>query len=143
MILMFSFCYFIILINYAVVFFRRTSRDILLRTLHTHLGPELWTSLLGFHALTECDQTGTFAGFYKKMWWKVLVDASPDASSAFRYVGQCKISDDIKAGLEKFLLNLYCKDRPSDVNTMGSLLWYLFSMYAILAFLLNLGIIHR
>ena len=73
------------------------------------------------------------------MWWKVLVNASPDASSAFRYVGECEISDEIKAGLEKFVLNFYCKDRPSDVNTMGSLLWYLFSRYAILAFFVKLG----
>ena len=46
--------------------FRTTNRDIRLRTLHSHLGPELCTSLLGFHTLTGCDQTGKFAGFTKK-----------------------------------------------------------------------------
>ena len=46
--------------------FRTTNRDIRLRTLHSHLGPELCTSLLGFHALTGCDQTGKFAEFTKK-----------------------------------------------------------------------------
>ena len=44
-----------------------------------------------------------------------------------RSVDQCEISDEIKAGFEEFVLNLYCKDRPSDVNTLGSLRWYLFS----------------
>ena len=122
--------------------FRTTNRDIRLRTLHSHLGPELCTSLFRFHALTGCDQTGKFAGFTKKKCWKVIVDASPDVSSAFRSVGQCEISDEIKAGLEEFVLDLYCKDRPSDVNTLGSLRWYLFSRYLILAFLLNLGTIH-
>ena len=71
------------------------------------------------------------------------MDASPDVSSAFRSVGQCEISDEIKAELEEFALNLYCKDRPSDVNTLGSLCWYLFSsflsLFVILAFFLNLA----
>ena len=72
----------------------------------------------------------------------MFADASPDVSSAFRSVGQCEISGEIKAKLEEFVLNLYCKDRPPDVNTLVSLCWYLFSRYVILAFLLNLGIIH-
>ena len=86
--------------------FRTTNRDIRLRTLHNHLDPELCTSLLGFHALASCDQTGKFIGFTKKTHWKVLVDASPDVSSAFRSVSQCEISDEIKAGLEESALNL-------------------------------------
>ena len=44
--------------------------------------------------------------------------------------------------MEESVLNFYCKDRPSDVNTLGSLRWDLFSRYVILAFLLNLGTIH-
>ena len=70
------------------------------------------------------------------------MDASPDVSSGFRSVGQCEISDEVKAGLEESVLNLYCKDGPSDVNTLGFLHWNLFSRYVILAFLLNLGTIH-
>ena len=119
--------------------FRTTNRDIRFQTLHSHLGPELCTSLLGFHAQTGCDQTGKVAVFYKKMWWKVLVDVSPCVSLAFRSVGQCEISEGKIDGLEEFVLNLYCKDRPSDVSTLCSLRWYLFSRYVILAFLLNLG----
>ena len=69
------------------------------------------------------------------MCWKVLVDVSPDVSLAFRSVVQCEISDEIKAGLEESVLDLYCKDRPSDRNTLGSVRWYLFSRYVILAFL--------
>ena len=122
--------------------FLTTNRDICFRTLHSHLGPELCTSLLGFHALTGCDQTSKVAGFYQKMCWKVSVDVSRHVSLVFRSVGQCEISDEIKARLEDFVLDLYCKDRPSDVNTLGSLRWYLFSRYVILAFLLNLGTIH-
>ena len=41
-----------------------------------------------------------------------------------------------------FVLNLYLKDRPSDVNTLGSLRWYLFSKYLMLAFLLKMGTLH-
>ena len=119
------------------IIFRTTNRDIHLRTLHIHLGPELCTSLLGFHALTGCDQTGKFAEFTKKRYWKALADASPDISSAFRSVGQCEISDEIKAGLEEFVLDLYCQDRPLNVYTLGSVRWYLFSRYLILAFLLT------
>ena len=61
------------------------------------------------------------------------MDASPVVSLTFRSVGQCEISDEIKAGLEEFVLNLYCKDRPSDVKILGCLRWYLFSRYEILA----------
>ena len=46
------------------------------------------------------------------------MDASPDVSSAF---SQCEISEEIKTGLEEFVLDLYCKDRLPDVNTPGSL----------------------
>ena len=122
--------------------FRTTNCDIRFWKLHGNLGPELCTSLLGFHALTGVDQTRKVARFYKKMCWKVSVDVSPDVSLAFGSIGQCEISDEIKAGLEWFVLNLYCKDRPSDVNTLGSLHWYFFSRYAILALLLNSGTIH-
>ena len=101
--------------------FRSTNRDIRLRVLHSHLVPELCTSLLGFHAQSGCDQTGKIAEFSKKTCWTVLVDASPDVSSAFKSVGQFEISDEIKTGLVEFILNCYCKDRPSD-----SLSWYLF-----------------
>ena len=64
--------------------FRTASHDIRLRTLDSHLGPKLCTSLLGFHALTGCNQTVKFDRLYKKMWWKVLLDAFPDVSSAFK-----------------------------------------------------------
>ena len=121
--------------------FRTINRETCLRTLHSHLGSKLCTSLLGFDALTGCDQTGKFAGFTEKQCWKALVDDSPDLSSAFRSVGQCEISDEIKIGLEESLLNLYSKDRPSDVNTLGYLGWNLISRYVKLAFLLNLGTI--
>ena len=70
------------------------------------------------------------------------MDVSQDVSLEFRSVGQCEISDEIKAGLEEFVVNLYCKDRPSDMNKLGSLRCYFFSRYVILAFLLNLGTIH-
>ena len=73
---------------------------------------------------------------------KVLLDASPDVTSAFKSVAQCEISDEIKVRLGDFVLDLYCNDRPSAVDTMGSLRWYLFSRYVVLAFLLTLGTKH-
>ena len=97
--------YFDELCSYTI--FCTTYRDIRLRTLNSHLGPGLCTSLLGFYALTGCDQTDKFAGFTKKMCWKVLVDTYPDVFSAYRSVSQCGKSDKIKAGLEEFVLNLY------------------------------------
>ena len=59
------------------------------------------------------------------------MDASPGVSSAFGSVDQCEISDEIKAGLEESVLNLYCNDRQLYLNTLGSLRWYLFSRYVI------------
>ena len=51
---------------YSSTIFHTTNRDIRLGTLHSHLDPELCTSLLAFHALTTCDQSGKFSGFTKK-----------------------------------------------------------------------------
>ena len=99
---MFFCCCFTTLIIYvAVQFFAQQIETSDFEQLHSHLGPERCTSLLGFHAVTGCDQTGKFVGFTKKTCWKVLVDASPDVTSAFRSLGQCEISDKIKPGLEE------------------------------------------
>ena len=37
--------------------------------------------------------------------------------------------DEIVTGLETFVLNLYCKQRPNSVENLSSLRWYLFSKH--------------
>ena len=104
-----------------------TSRDIHIRSMHTHLGPELCSYLLGFHTVTGCDQKGRFCGYGKPSCWKVLMNASKKVSNSLRSLGEQDITDDVTNGLEEFVLDLSCKERTSEVNSLASLSWYLFS----------------
>ena len=69
---------------------RSTNYDIILRQAYDTLGPELCKSLLGFHALTGCDQTGKFSGFSKLSCWKVLIDSSPHVLNALQLLGSAE-----------------------------------------------------
>ena len=95
--------------------------------MYTHLGPELCSSLLSFHAMAGCDQTGRFCGYGKPSSWKVLMNASKKVSNSLRSLGEQDITDYVKNGLEKFVLDLYYKERPPEVSSLASLRWYLFS----------------
>ena len=86
--------------------FLTTNRDICFRTLHSHLGPELCTSLLGFHALTGCDQTSKVAGFYQKMCWKVSVDVSRHVSLVSLFKVR-NISFFVKLGHHPFMMSIW------------------------------------
>ena len=69
--------------------------------MHTHLGPEMRSTLLGFHAITGCDQTGRFSGFTKYSCWKVLMNATQTTYNALQSIGAGDyISDETKNGLK-------------------------------------------
>ena len=108
--------------------FRTLKHDIELGEVHEHLGREICKSLLGFHALTGCDQTGKFFGFTKLSCWKNLMQCQPDVVNALQKLGDCTTTE-VEAGLTTFVLQLYCKTRPNTVTSLASLRWYLFSKY--------------
>ena len=80
--------------------FRSTSRDIHVRSMHTH-----------FWFCTHTMQTGRFCGYDKPSCWKVLMNASKKVSNSLRSLGEHDITDDFKNMLEKFVLDLYYKKK--------------------------------
>ena len=99
-----------------------------LRLIEENLGIEMCKCLLGFHSLTGSDQTGRFYGFSKLACWKTFLSSPSDVLKALGSLGRI-LDDETKLSLEKFVLNLYCKNRPSSVTTLGELRWYLFAKY--------------
>ena len=98
--------------------------------LYEVLDKEKVRALPGFHAFTGCDQTGKFRGFSKETCWKTFID-SPEVVKSFQELGSSNEhpSKEVIHGLVLLVLNLYCNTRPNDVNTLGSLQWYMFSKY--------------
>lgn len=83
--------------------------------------------LSGFHRLTRCGQTEKFCGFTKLACWKTLMQNDMEIIKAVQCLG------DLKTDLEEksvvYVMQLYCKTRPSHVNDLSSLRWFLFSQY--------------
>ena len=86
--------------------FRSTSRDIHVRSMYTHLGSELCSSLHGFHTLTGCHQAGRFCVYGKPSCWKVLTNVSKKLSNLLRSLCEQDITDDVQNKLEEFVLDL-------------------------------------
>ena len=93
------------------------------------LGGVKCNALLGFHALTGCDQTGKFYGFSKLLCWKTFNFSSPEVYTALQSLGNTLHTDTIN-NLVIFVLNLCYKNRPKiSINDLGGLRWYLFTKY--------------
>ena len=99
-----------------------------LRFAYEKLGKVNCKALLGFHALTGCDQTGKFYGFSKLSCWKTFNSSSPEVYIALQSLGNTLHTDTIN-NLVIFVLNLYYKNRPKSINDLGGLRWYLFTKY--------------
>ena len=55
------------------IVFRAIRHDADLRFIFEQLGPQICKAILGFHAITGCDQTGKFFGISKLSCWKAFV----------------------------------------------------------------------
>ena len=97
--------------------------------LYEVLDKEKVTALPGFHAFTGRDQTGKFRGFSQETCWKTFTDSPEVVVKSFQELGRSKEHPSEKQihGLVLFVLNLYCNTRSNDVDTLGSLRWYMFS----------------
>ena len=100
------------------------------RMLYEVLDKEKVRALPGFHAFTGRDQTGKFRGFSKETGWKTFIDSPEVVVNSFQELGNSnEHPSEVFHGLALFVLNLYCNTRPNDVDTLGSLRWYMFSKY--------------
>ena len=57
----------------------------------------------------------------------MLKNASTAVITSLQKIGEGEITEDIKKGLEEFVMDLYCKDRPAHIDSFASLRWHLFS----------------
>lgn len=111
-------------------------REINITEAYEAIGTEVASAILGFHSFTGCDFTAKFNGKSKKSAWKVFIDSNADTKHAFAELSNPTTQVDpttqveaIARGLENYVLDLYCKQRPSNVKDLESLRWYMFSKY--------------
>ena len=53
--------------------FKTTAHEYILRKTHENLTPDICKVLLGFHALSGCDQTRKYPGYSKQSRWDIFV----------------------------------------------------------------------
>ena len=85
-------------------------------------------ALLGVHAFTDCDLTGRFSEFSKTTCFDTFLKRNSIVHKAFASLGNNDdgLKEEIIDGLTKFVLGLYQPKRPSNINTLRQLRWYLF-----------------
>ena len=96
-----------------------------IRMLYEVLDKKKVRALPGFHVFTGCDQTGKFRGFSKEICGKTIRDSPEVVVKSFQELGSSNEypSEEVIHGF----VFLYCNTHPNDVDTLGSLRWYMFS----------------
>ena len=92
------------------------------------LGNKKSKELLGVYAFTGCDLTGRFSGFSETIYFDTFFKSNWIVQKAFASLGNNdnNLKEEIIDGLTKFVLDLYHPKRPSNINTLRQLRWYLF-----------------
>ena len=111
--------------------FHATTREINVGCAYNALGNEKIMALLGFHAFTGCDSTRRFSGFLKITCFDTILKSNSFVCKAFDSLGNndSGLKEEIIDGLTQLVLDLYQPKRPSNINTLGQLRWYLFSKF--------------
>ena len=100
-------------------------RTVDIAPINAALGP-LASALPGFHALTGCDQTGTFCGKSKVSCWKALKIADTTIIEALGNLGETQdlSNTDVRA-LEAFTCQIYMPN--TKITSVAEMRWHLFS----------------
>ena len=99
-----------------------------LKRIHDSIGPKVAKALIGFHAMSGCDQTGKFHGFSKLACWKAFMLSSDKIKEGFVSLGETpKPTEAVTAMMEQFVIQLYTKKKTTSVEKLEDLRWYLFS----------------
>ena len=86
-------------------------------------------ALVGFHAFTGCDQTGKLNDHAKQLCWNTFITSPKKIVDTFMLLRN-SINDPMEEcidGIIVFVLNLYCKNRPTDIDNLSKLRWNMFS----------------
>ena len=90
-------------------------KKFLLGQLSECIGEEKCAALLGFHAITDCDQTGSFNGFSKEKCWKSFMSSDVLILNAFSNLGS-NLDNSVKDGIENYVIRLYADNLPQINN---------------------------
>ena len=88
-------------------------------------------ALLRFHAFPPCDLTGRFSEFWKTTCFDTFLKSESFVYKGFASLGNNYngLKEEITDGLTQFILDLHQPKRPSNINTLHQLRWYLFSKF--------------
>ena len=91
--------------------------------------PNNCKALLGFHAISGCDQTGKFSGFAKKSCWETFMTSPIEVLNTLASLGTSNVPSDLEfTSLEAFVVQLYCRNKvPLNVSNLADLRWHMFS----------------
>ena len=67
--------------------FKTTEHEYILRKSRENLTPDIYKVLLGFHALSGCDQTEKYPGDSNKSCWDILVTAQNEVLEVLTNLG--------------------------------------------------------
>ena len=86
-------------------------------------------ALVGFRAFTGCEQTGKCNDNAKQSCWNTFITCPKKVINAFMLLGNSikHPTDECIDGIMIFVLNLYCKNRPTDISNLSKLQWHTFS----------------
>ena len=76
--------------------FKTSEHEYTLRKTHENLTPDICKALLGFHALSGCDQTGNILVIQKKSCWDIFVTVPNEVLEAFTNLDSsdtCSVAD--------------------------------------------------
>ena len=105
-------------------------RDINIGAAFEAIGEKYAAAILGFHAITGCDQTGKFNGKLKRYCWKIFKTATDADLQGLKSLGDAGcLSDQTIKEIEHFVMTIYTKNIPNHVENIGDLCWYLFAKY--------------
>ena len=100
-------------------------RIIPLRPIVKALGPNRTAVLVGFHAFSGADNTGSFAGKRKLACLKTFQDAGPDVITAFTDLDTNETpTETTKAAIEHFVCQLYLP--MTNFTKVKDARWWLF-----------------
>ena len=76
--------------------------------------------LVGFHTFTGCDQTGKFNNHAKQLCWNTFTTSPKKIIDTFMLLGNSikHPTEECIDGIIMFVLNLYCKNRPTDIDNL-------------------------
>ena len=91
-----------------------TAKMIRIRDIYEALGDDKVSALLGLHAPSGCDNTGSFAGKAKISFWKAFRDASEECIRGLSKLGIISdVDTETLSSIERFVFHIQVSQRST------------------------------